>query len=140
MRRGPTRSADRRRANVLRLSRLYRIIVRGSAPAPPGPSSLSPGSAMSPYSRIVAAAVVLFAAGASHAQFVGGFGQRQSIGFHVRTGPYSSLTYVAGGYGYGFGPIYGPVPSWYYGWPGVPLTPYPFVVQPPVTPVIVQNI
>lgn len=94
---------------------------------------------MSPFSRIIATTLVLTAASASHAQFIGGFGQRQAVGFHVRTGPYNSLTYVAGAYGFGFGPIYGPVPSWYYGWPGVPLAPYPVVVQPP-TPVVIQNV
>lgn len=94
---------------------------------------------MSPLSRIVAATVMLAAASVSHAQIVGGFGQRHAVGFHVRTGPYNSFTYVAGAYGFGFGPIYGPVPAWYYGWPGVPLTPYPVVVQPP-TPVVIQNI
>ena len=90
--------------------------------------------------RIAAAAVVLLAAGSSQAQIVGGFGHRHAAGFHVRTGPYTSLTYVAGAYGFGFGPIYGPVPSWYYGWPGVPFVPNPITVQPAVPPVVIQNI
>ena len=95
---------------------------------------------MKPFPRLaMTAAVVLLLAGTSHAQFVGGFGQRQAFGFQIRTGPFNSIGYVAGAYGYGFGPIYGPVPSWYYGWPGVPLVPNPVVVQPS-PPVIIQNI
>jgi Tfp pilus assembly protein PilF len=92
---------------------------------------------MKPFPRIVAAAALLLVAGASHAQIVGGFGQRHVVGFHVRNGPFSSFTYVAGGYGFGFGPIYGPVPSWYYGWPGIPVVTNPYAVQPPV---VIQNI
>jgi Tfp pilus assembly protein PilF len=96
---------------------------------------------MKPFPRSAAVAAVLLVTGASHAQFVGGFGQRNVVGFHVRNGPFSSFTYVAGGYGYGFGPIYGPVPSWYYGWPGIPVVTNPYVVQPAVTPpVVIQNI
>jgi hypothetical protein len=94
---------------------------------------------MRPFPRIAAIAAVLVVAGASHAQVVGGFGQRQAVGFQIRTGPYNSLTYVAGTYGFGFGPIYGPVPSWYYGWPGIPVVPHAYVVQP-TPPVIIQNI
>jgi hypothetical protein len=95
---------------------------------------------MRPFPRIAAVTAMLFLAGSSQAQIGGGFGQRHAVGFHVRTGPYNSLTYVAGSYGFGFGPIYGPVPSWYYGWPGVPLVPNPFTVQPAVPPVVIQNI
>jgi hypothetical protein len=95
---------------------------------------------MKPFPRLATtAAVALLLAGTSHAQFVGGFGPRQAVGFQFRTGPYNSLTYVAGAYGYGFGPIYGPVPSWYYGWPGVPVVPNPIVVQP-TPPIVIQNI
>ena len=95
---------------------------------------------MTPFPRLaMTAAALLLWAGTSHAQFVGGFGQRQSVGFHIRTGPYGSLTYVAGAYGFGFGPIYGPVPSWYYGWPGIPVVNNPIIVQPS-PPVVIQNI
>src|SRR4051794_32019321 len=92
------------------------------------------------FPAVAAAAALLFFSGSSQAQVVGGFGPRQSVGFPVRTGPYNSLTYVAGAYGFGFGPIYGPVPSWYYGWPGVPFVQNPFQVQPTFPPVVVQNI
>jgi len=94
---------------------------------------------MRPSSRFLfaAASLVVFA-GVSQAQFVGGFGQRTTVGFQVRTGPYNSLTYVAGAYS-SFGPIYGPIPTWYYGQPGIPIINNPFVVQPPVTPPIVIN-
>ena len=96
---------------------------------------------MRPSPAIVTAAAVLVAAGPGHAQIVGGFAHRPSVGFHVRTGPYNSFTYVGGPYRFGFGPIYGPVPSWYYGWPGIPLVPNPYFVQPaPPTPVVIQNI
>jgi len=96
---------------------------------------------MRPFPRIVAAAVVLAAAGASQAQVVGGFGPRQGVAFQIRSGPYGSLTYVAGAYGFGFGPVYGPVPSWYYGWPGIPVVNNPFTVQPAISPpVVIQNI
>ena len=75
----------------------------------------------------------LFIASVSHAQFHGGFGQRSGVAFQVRNGPYSSFTYVAGSYGFGFGPIYGPIPSWYYGQPGIPIVNNPFVSQPNIT-------
>jgi tetratricopeptide (TPR) repeat protein len=87
----------------------------------------------------IAAAAVLLTAGASHAQIVGGFGQRQAVGIQIRTGPYTSLNYVAGAYGFGFGPIFGPVPTWYYGWPGIPVAPNAYMVQPP-PPVVIQNV
>src|SRR3954468_16155134 len=95
---------------------------------------------MRPFPPIAAAAALLLVAGSSQAQIVGGFGHRQSVGVHVRTGPYNSLIYVAGAYGFGFGPIYGPVPSWYYGWPGVAFAPNAILVQPSFPPVVVQNI
>jgi Tetratricopeptide repeat len=96
---------------------------------------------MRPSPRIaLAAAALLLPVSVGHAQVVGGFGQRQAIGFQIRSGPYNSFGYRAGGYGWGFGPIYGPVPSWYYGWPGIPIINNPIVVQPPSPPVVIQNI
>ena len=97
---------------------------------------------MRPSLRIaLAAAALLVPASVSHAQFIGGFGQRQTVGIQIRNGPYNSFTFVAGAHGYGFGPIYGPVPAWYYGQAGIPLVPNPFLVQPtPPQPVIIQNI
>jgi hypothetical protein len=86
---------------------------------------------------IVAAALVLLFATASHAQVLfptyGGFGQRQGVYFHVRNGPLA-FTYVAGAYGVRFGPAY-PVVPWYYGPYGIPINPYG--IQPPI---IIQNI
>jgi hypothetical protein len=88
--------------------------------------------------RFAAAAVtVLVITNFSSAQVGGGFHQRQGIAFQVRTGPNSSFTYVAGSYGFGFGPIYGPLPPWYYGQPGVPIVNNPFTVQPPV---VINNV
>jgi hypothetical protein len=97
---------------------------------------------MRPFPLIVAISALLVVANTGNAQFVGGFGQQQAVGLKVRTGPHSSLTYVAGAYGFGFGPIYGAIPTWYYGWPGSPYLANPIVVQPVVTPppVIIQNI
>lgn len=89
---------------------------------------------------LLCAALVL-AADSAQAQFRGGYGygygQRQNVFFQVRTGPYSSFTYTGQTYGYGFGSIYGPVPSWYYGYPGIPIVNNPIQVQQPV---IVNNI
>lgn len=79
-------------------------------------------------------ALMVFAGGAQ-AQFRGGFGQKQTTFFQVRNGPFSSFTYVSSGYG--FGSVYGPVPSWYYGWPGIPIVNNPYSYQPPV---VIQNI
>jgi hypothetical protein len=95
---------------------------------------------MSP--RIALTAVALFLPlSVGQAQVIGGFGKpRTTVAFQYRGGPYNSLTYVAGAYGWGFGPIYGPVPSWYYGWPGVPIVNNPIVITPPSPPVVIQNI
>jgi hypothetical protein len=73
------------------------------------------------------------------AQIVGGFVKRPGVGIQIRSGPFNSLTVVPGLYGVGFGSIYGPVPTWYYGWPGVSST---FAIQPAVAmpPIVVQNI
>lgn len=98
---------------------------------------------MSLFLRLaVVTTLVLAFAGSGHAQIVGGFIKRPGVGIQVRSGPYNSLTYVAGAYGFGFGPIYGPIPSWYYGWPGIPVVNNPFLVPPTVTvpPIVVQNI
>jgi tetratricopeptide (TPR) repeat protein len=93
---------------------------------------------MRPSLRIAAAIAVLFlSTSVGHAQFRGGFGQRQGVAFQVRTGPQSSFTYVASSYGFGFGPVYGPPPNWYYGSGGYPYWNTPVVVQPPI---VIQNI
>ena len=96
------------------------------------------GTAMRSFLQIVLVSVALFgSADSAQAQFRGGYGQRQNVFFQVRNGPYSSFTYSAGSYGFGFGPIYGPVPSWYYGYPGIPIVNNPIQVQPPI---IINNI
>lgn len=90
--------------------------------------------------RLVIVAALLLSASASQAQFYGGYGgyrQQQGVAFHVRTGPYSSFSYVAGSYGFGYGPVYGPVPAWYYGQPGIPIINNPFTVQ---RPIVINNI
>lgn len=93
---------------------------------------------MRPSVRLaITLAGLLFLASEGNAQFRGGFGQRQTTVFQVRNGPYSSFTFASSGYGFGFGPIYGPVPSWYYGWPGYPIINNPYTVQPPI---VIQNI
>lgn len=94
------------------------------------------------FLRITLLSAALFlVAGSAQAQFRGGYsyGQRQNVFFQVRTGPYSSFTYSAGGYGYGYGygSIYGPVPSWYYGYPGIPIVNNPIQVQQPI---VINNI
>lgn len=100
---------------------------------------------MSSLRIVLMSAVLLVVADSAQAQFRAGYGaypaygygQRQNVFFQVRTGPYSSFTYSAGGYGYGIGPIYGPVPSWYYGYPGIPIVNNPIQVQQPV---VINNI
>ena len=92
---------------------------------------------MRPSLRIALIAALLFFTSASHAQFVGGFAQRQATYFHVRTGPLSSFTYAARTYGYAYGSVYGPMPSWYYPPTGVPIWQNPIQVQPPI---VIQNI
>jgi hypothetical protein len=93
---------------------------------------------MRPSFRIaITLAALLFLASEGDAQIRGGFGQRQTTVFQVRNGPFSSFTFASSGYSYGFGPIYGPVPSWYYGWPGYSIINNPYNVQPPV---VIQNI
>ena len=93
---------------------------------------------MRSFLRIVVVSVaLLFVADSAQAQFQGGYGQRQNVYFQVRNGPFSSFTYSAGAYGYGFGPIYGPVPSWYYGWAGIPIVNNPIQVHPPI---VINNI
>ena len=96
------------------------------------------------FLRFLLVSVAMFVvADSARAQFragyggYAGYGQRQNVFFQVRTGPYSSFTYSAAGYGYGFGSVYGPVPSWYYGYPGVPIINNPIQVQPPI---VINNI
>jgi hypothetical protein len=85
---------------------------------------------------IAAGAIVLFA-GVSHAQIRGGFGQRQTTVLQVRNGPLNSFNLFYSGPALGFGSIYGPVPVWYYGQPGMPIINNPYTVQPPI---VIQNI
>ena len=94
---------------------------------------------MKPFPRLaMTAAALLLLAGTSQAQFVGGFGQRQvGVGLHIRSGPFNSFSFASRSYA--FGPIYGPVPSWHYGWPGVPVVPNPIIIQPN-PPIVIQNI
>jgi hypothetical protein len=83
---------------------------------------------MRPSLRIAAAVTVaLLSASAAPAQFIPVSRHKQAVVLQVRTGPFSSFTYAATGYG--FGPYFGPPPGWYYG-------PNPYA-QPPV---VIQNV
>ncbi|HEX3151885.1 MAG TPA: tetratricopeptide repeat protein [Gemmataceae bacterium] len=89
---------------------------------------------------VLVVGVLCLACDTANAQFVGGFGgPRQVTAFQVRNGPGSSFSYFSSGPAFPFRSIYGPIPTWYYGWPGIPIVNNPVVVQPS-PPVIVQNI
>jgi hypothetical protein len=92
---------------------------------------------MRPFSGIAVVAGVLLFAETSQAQFVGGFAARQTAYFQVRTGPFSGFAYAGRTYAYAYGPIYGGVPMWYYGYPGIPIVNNPIQIQPPI---VINNI
>jgi len=92
---------------------------------------------MRPCLGLAVVAGVLIFAESSQAQFVGGFATRQSAYFQIRSGPFGGFTYAARSYGYAYGPIYGAVPMWYYGYPGIPIINNPVQIQPPI---VIQNI
>src|SRR5262245_46121203 len=83
---------------------------------------------MRPSLRIATAVTVaLLSASAAPAQFIHPHPHKQAVVLQVRTGPFSSFTYAATGYG--FWPYFGPPPGWYY-------NPIPYA-QPPV---VIQNV
>jgi Anaphase-promoting complex, cyclosome, subunit 3 len=81
---------------------------------------------MRPSLRIAAAVTVaLLSASAAPAQFIPAHRHRPAVVFQVRSGPFSSFTYAATGYG--FWPYLGPPPGWYYS--PIPYSPPPVVIQ-----------